>query len=377
MSVRLRARTASVAVAQFPDTSRLNPAIDLYREALESSGVAVRRHSLYPHAEGKTPRLTWSWLWSQRGTLDVVHLHYFQRLYLVPRSAVLSAGRLAGLVAKLTAARLLGVQVAWTAHNLYPHERPWPWLDRAARRAVTRLAGVVFVASPDAGTTVVETFPRLAGKVTVARHGHYCDVYGDARPRLEARRSLGLADDAFVFLTFGLVRAYKGVERLIDTFVREFSDTPAVLVVAGDPHTPDMRSRLRAAAGEHGNVLAMLGHVPAEDVPTVFGASDVVVLPFEESFVSGSAILACSMGRPVILPRTPVLTGAPTECVYQYEPGDRRALVHAMRESMSVDSNHAGEAALAFVRGWDWETTGSAMADAFREIAHRTGRRGP
>ena len=45
------------------------------------------------------------------------------------------------------------------------------------------------------------------------------------------------------------------------------------------------------------------GYVPHDDVPLYFAAADVVVLPFRKVTTSGSALLALSLGRPVVAPR--------------------------------------------------------------------------
>jgi beta-1,4-mannosyltransferase len=212
---------SSVTIAQFPDHSRLGPGIDMYGEAMTKAGVAVHRHHMYPPLHGGEPRLSARWLWRHRGKIQVLHFHYFQRLYQSNRPYK-SFFKYIGFTGKILLARLLGYHLTWTASNLYPHE-PGIWLfDWFARWLVTYKAPVVFVELASAQEAVQKEFPWIH-HIEEVTHGHYIGYYPPGKSMSEARREFNIPDDAFVFLNFGLIRAYKGVEGLIETFIHHFA----------------------------------------------------------------------------------------------------------------------------------------------------------
>ena len=123
----------------------------------------------------------------------------------------------AALIGHLARARSLGYRVVWTVHNLYPHERPHPGLDRLARLAITQLATALIVHCEYGRAQVLDHFHRTRGIFTIP-HGHFIDAYENKVSRVEARRELGITPDGFVYLFFGNVKRYKGVEHLLEVF---------------------------------------------------------------------------------------------------------------------------------------------------------------
>jgi glycosyltransferase involved in cell wall biosynthesis len=137
----------------------------------------------------------------------------------------------------------------------------------------------------------------------VVPHGHYIGSYPNEVSRAEARASLGLTDSDRVVAFVGRIRADKGVERLIGEF-RRVDDRSARLVVAGRPESAELRLALRTAAAGDERVALHLRDVADEELQVFLNAADVVALPYERILESGSALLALSFGRPVLVPDT-------------------------------------------------------------------------
>jgi glycosyltransferase involved in cell wall biosynthesis len=124
------------------------------------------------------------------------------------------------------------------------------------------------------------------------------------------------------FLFFGRIRKYKGVEDLLAAFSVIPQDVTAHLTVAGRCDDPALRSRLALLARIAGPNLALrLGHVPDAEVAPLLAAADVVVLPYRRVSTSGSAVLALSHGRPLIVPELAGLAGLPDQAVRRYRGG--------------------------------------------------------
>lgn len=350
-------------MAQFPDTSRLNPLIDLYRQAWEGAGVRVLRHRLYP-ASRRRPALPLSWVLAHRNKVDVLHLHWHQQMYLRDRRVrtILAACR---FVCSLAVARFAGMRVTWTAHNLVPHERRYEAVDRAVRRVVTALTAAIFADSAAIAGAVRTAFPRC-GPVFVVPQGHFRDVYGEPIPPEKARERLSIPRDRFVYLYFGLMRPYKGVEDLVEAYSR-VATSSTWLVLAGEPFTQDLRDYIVERLGSRSDVTLLLDHAPHDLVPALFGASDVVVLPFREIFTSSTKIVAHSLERCVITPRG----AAPIEGeeAFNLHYGEVADLPSALSDAMSVEdwparNLLAKRAALAR----DWNDIGSTMAQVFASV---------
>ena len=75
-----------------------------------------------------------------------------------------------------------------------------------------------------------------------------------------------------------------------------------MLLVGGAPLTPAIADEVRAAAAGDPRVCLRLEHVPENEVQRYLRAADLVVLPFKEITNSGSALLALSFDRPVLVP---------------------------------------------------------------------------
>jgi glycosyltransferase involved in cell wall biosynthesis len=176
--------------------------------------------------------------------------------------------------------------------------------------------------------------------------------------RRQARRSLDLADDAFVVVVVGRISDWKGQAILLRALAEpELADVGAVAVLAGDA-APDQRHferDLRALQGELGlgDRVRLVGF--REDVETVLAAADAVAMPSVHPDALPNAVLeAAAAGLPVVatdLGGHPeiVRDGATGRLV---PAGDSRALAKALRE-LADNPAHAralGEAAAADAR---------------------------
>jgi glycosyltransferase involved in cell wall biosynthesis len=257
----------------------------------------------------------------------------------------------------LRVSRMVGMHLVWTAHNVLPHE-PVFADDVAARRALVEASDLVLIHSRS-------TLDELAALGAVPRR--YAVIpHGPIGPSLAAGplRTPGAGDRQREFLFFGRIREYKGVDDLLAAFLAMPDDVAAHLTIAGECDDPRLRSRLHALARRGGaRVLLRLEYVPDDEVAQLLGVADVVVLPFRRVSTSGSAMLALSHGRPLIVPDLAGLTGLPDQAVLRYD-GEVAGLVDAVvRLACADDGTLAAMSAAA--RSYAFQTT-------WQEIAERT-----
>lgn len=139
---------------------------------------------------------------------------------------------------------------------------------------------------------------RPDARAIVLPHPHY-DHFGNALPKHEAQRALGIADDRRVLLFFGFIREYKGLDLLVEAMKALPSDI--TLVVAGEPYG-DMAWYERAIhrTNLRERIIDRIGYIPDQDVPLYFSAADAVVLPYRSATQSGITAIAQHFAKPVI-----------------------------------------------------------------------------
>lgn len=237
-----------------------------------------------------------------KGGFDVWHLHW-PEFFLNERNILLVWRRLATTFGLLTAARARGTRVIWTVHNLQAHEALHPALERRFWDRFTALVDGYIYLSEAGKEQILSRFPRLENLPGFfIPHGHYRGIYPDRISREEARAKLGLSLSQPVIACFGNIRPYKGIPHLIRTF-RKIAGDGKILLVAGRSEWEELSNEIRSEAAPEPGVRLTLGHIPEEDVQLYLRAADLVVLPFREIFNSGSALLALSFDRPILVPK--------------------------------------------------------------------------
>jgi glycosyltransferase involved in cell wall biosynthesis len=141
------------------------------------------------------------------------------------------------------------------------------------------------------------TYDLPDDRVVLAPHGPY-NHYAQADGAAERE------DDAFVFLYFGVIRPYKGVEDLVAAFerlpdaVRESSR----LVIVGETWEGWSAPLDAVAASPAKDRITVVNrYVDDDEVGRHFAAADAVVLPYRRSSSSGPLHIAMSAGLPVVV----------------------------------------------------------------------------
>ena len=218
-------------------------------------------------------------------------------------------------------------RTAVIAHNVLPHERR-PG-DVALTRTllshvdtvITHSAGQAAQARKLAPGATVRTVTMPPHLPVTARQDH-----GTERTSVPALAQCHL-------LFFGIVRPYKG----LDVLLRALAGAPAhvTLTVAGE---------FWGGTGPTGQLIAELdlrdrvtlrpGYLPATEIPALFAAADVLVMPYREATASQNALLAFAHGVPVITTTAGALAEAVRDGVdgLTCAPDDVEDLLRALKE---------------------------------------------
>ena len=341
----------STGVAAFPLIEE-NPYQHLLYSALASFGLEV-----IPDAHFKIREL-----WRARGRIDVLHFHWPQNYYRWWRrparhATFLSWVKLGLFAVRLMFGRALGYRIAWTIHEVYPHERAPGRVDRLGSALLARFSHVLIAHDRGTARHAAEQLGCRLERITIVPHGSYIGVYPEGRSRAAVRSELGLAAGTFVFLSFGHLRAYKEIERLLAAFSGA-ALPDAALVVAGLPLDGRSSAAVRDAAEADPRIIPLLEFVPDERVAELFGAADAAVLPRSDGGTSGALILALSLGLPVVAARVDdyaELTGG-EGAGWLFEPGEpdslRDTLERAATDREAAQEKGRGALAQAEVLRW-------------------------
>ncbi|MEV6922930.1 hypothetical protein AB0M46_00250 [Dactylosporangium sp. NPDC051485] len=367
-------RDTGPTVAQFPHHSAINPVLDAFTEAVTAAGAHLLPHQLVPGNPAHFP----AWVDQHLHHLDVIHLHWFQRLYL-RRGRLRTLHGIRQFITTLRRAQRHGIAVTWTVHNLRPHEQPYPRLDALAHNLVGRLIDRATVETPAALPELYRVYPMLEGRTSTVALGSYQSIYPPPIDMSDARQRLGLPPTARIWLAFGLIRRYKQVPELITTFAAALAGPDNILLVAGEPHTDDERRRIEHAARTAPNVILQLHKVPDHAIPAVFGAANYVVCNYRATFNSGVILLAASYGRSVIAQPVGTSCALPNDMFAARIAPDPDGLHHALRLSAGANWHHAGATAFRWASSRTWTSTGTNTVATWDQAirARRQRRAGP
>jgi len=360
-------------VLMMPDYSDGNPYQRRLRDALESRGVTVSltKGECFAVLFGGFRVMPVLGAFRDRGSPDVLHLHWVYP-FTIGKHRPLTLAKGLQFLFELFVARLLGVEIVWTVHNLWEHERRAPRFDRFYRRVIVRLCGRIVVHCEAARGEVVEAYDlpaRHREKVTVIPHGNYVDCYPGETTCEEARSRLGLEPDETVFLYFGRIREYKNVPELVTAFKRLDRDDIRLLVV-GSPRNDAVADRITAQIGPEDSVRTEFTFVPEEEVQVYMRGTDIVTLPFSDLLTSGSTMLAMSFGKPVVVPGIGCVDELVSgDCGFTFDPDAEGALRAALERALEADLEAVGRHNYERAESFRWGPIGSATAEVYRELA--------
>ena len=270
----------------YRETEKYNPVPSLLYQAMEEQGAEVKQFT--------ARRLVFeSW--------DVWHLHWPEQLLGFSKSSELPL-KLVKFWTKLKIARAKKVRIFWTVHNLRAHERRHPILERLFWWAFLSNTDGIICMTRSGRELLHGEYPLTRRRpIFIIPHGHYRGVYPDSVDKNEARNVLHIGLSEVVVTFIGQIRDYKGVPALIQCF--NAAAVPASrLLIAGKPQSEKLAHEIVEAVSGNASVQLHLRFIGEEELQLHLRAADLVVLPYKDILNSGSALLALSFDRPILVP---------------------------------------------------------------------------
>lgn len=187
-------------------------------------------------------------------------------------------------------------RVVCLADNLIPHEET-P-IDTALTKRFLKHIDAMVVMSKSVGSDLrkfSQTIPY-----TYVAHPIY-DNYGQKSDRLSALERLGLDESKRYILFFGFIRAYKGLDLLIDAF-EKLQDTQIELIVAGEFYSDEQEYKSDVVKrGLQERIHFFSEYIPNDQVADFFAAADIVAQPYRSATQSGISQLAYHFEKPMLV----------------------------------------------------------------------------
>jgi glycosyltransferase involved in cell wall biosynthesis len=259
--------------------------------------------------------------------------------------------------------RVSGMRLVWTAHNVLPIG-PRFSDDVAARRRLVAASDLV-IAHSRATLAELAELRIVPRKSVVIPHGPYEVVTEQGKLRMP-----GAEPGPRKFLFFGMVSEYKGIDTLLAAFAALPADSAAELLVVGECREPALEASLRDLAHRSTQPVALrFERIPDAGVSKLLEGADVMVLPYRQSSTSGSALLALTHGRPLIIPDLPGLAELPAEAALRY---DRtvEGLSGALADLITADPGvlaKMSDAGYAYCASISWESIARKTVDEMNQ----------
>lgn len=298
-----------------------------------------------------------------------LHLQWPEEVYRAQQEGSVDA-RVDRFLDRLDRLLTCGTRLIWTVHNLKPHEVLSADAEHRAYQGVIDRAHVVHHHGTDSEELLRSMYRVPDGQAhIVVPHGHYLG-YPNSMTREQARKLLGIDPSRFVFLHFGQIRGYKGLD-LVEGAFRKIDVHGKHLLVAGAVSVSlsrMARARFYARRSLGRDRTYVLEAIRNDDVQRYLQACDVVVLGHTAGLNSGVAVLGMTFGKPVIGPRLGCIEWTLEQgSNLLYEAGDVRALARAMEAATRLDPAEVAAHNRSVAAGWTWKAIASAALAACPE----------
>jgi glycosyltransferase involved in cell wall biosynthesis len=321
-----------------------------------TSGFLDEQSSLTFHQPGAcllsyTNFLTW-WILISRlrhGRYDMLITHWVHPVHFPVFKVLFAAIRF-----------LTKTKICLIVHNCMPHEH----LLGAAfmSRSVLKMAHRLVVHS-DAEAMQAKHIGLAISNMVTTFHPIYDQFLIPAETRESIRSSLGLRSRVFLF--FGFIRAYKGLECLIDAFCNLASNYPDVslLVVGENFYTKNgevrkndlLLSDMPLNDSVRSQIIWINRYVANEEVGRYFAVADALVAPYLSATQSGPIQVAYALDKPVIASDLPAFRQcvSPGESGYLFSTGNAQDLAEKLE--LFLNKPITAEQVHHYCRQFSWD----------------------
>ncbi len=198
------------------------------------------------------------------------------------------------------------------------------------------------------------------------------DSFGPVQPREQARAALGLAADYQYALFFGFIRAYKGLDLLLEAWADpRLAALPVKLLIAGEYYEDAAPyEALIQRLNLEDRIVRRTEFIADSAVAAYFSAADLIVQPYKNATQSGVSQVAYHFDRPMLVTDVGGLAElVPHGEVGYVTPPTPAAIADALVDFFTHPARaaHFTEGVRRVKQQFSWVE----MVNALTEVAHR------
>ncbi|MEL7038723.1 MAG: glycosyltransferase family 4 protein [Cyanobacteria bacterium J06592_8] len=339
-----------------------NPYKKLLTSNLESYDVTVEEYSNRVFFVSKV---------LQNGKPDILHLQTLHRFF-ISNNRPYCWLKFIAFILQLLILKLLNVKVVLTIHE---------WQDKLCdgKHDITPLQAAIIgkflsgiITHCQSTKVMIAEAMNLKdpGKVFVVPHGNYIGVYENRMSRSEARETLNIPEENFMFLLFGGIHSGKGTFDGIEAF-QKIANNQTHLVIAGKSSSKALKEEIvnQITGWENIALVCPKEGIPDDEIQIYMNACDCVVLPYKIFTTSGVAILSMSYSRACIVPNSGFFKDVlDDQGAFLYEHNNNESLAQAM--SLCLEKREQllemGKYNYQKAKEWDWNFVARKTYDVYQ-----------
>jgi beta-1,4-mannosyltransferase len=240
------------------------------------------------------------WFIPRRKCLVYVH---------APDAYMASASRLRVLVKSscfiisILAAKLVGCRLIWSINNLKSHEGHYPFTEFVLMTIFVHCVNGTIHMSKASLVECLQKYPDLEKiPAVIIPHINFFSIYPARGNAVRGRQLMNVGENDLVILSFGIIRPYKGIDRLIKA-LKEIDDPQLRLVIAGPPQDEAYLRHISQLAATDRRTCILPRVILDDEVTAIFAASTLACNSYAAILNSGSIMLALTLGCPALAPR--------------------------------------------------------------------------
>ena len=207
--------------------------------------------------------------------------------------------------------RLFGGKIIWTVHNLKPHDQKYLQLHKYLHRLMGRVSSLIHVHSKNQINLVCDYYQLPKKKIAVLPHPKFPAEIFPQQEALHKISNIYFAGQQSIkgpiFLMFGGISGYKGIEQVIDLLISQKQDFTLILAGYMKREQEQLHRFIIQRTVDDERVKYIPKFIPEEHYPFLLSAADICVFNYNEILNSGGIQMALSYQRKIIAPKKPGL----------------------------------------------------------------------
>jgi len=268
----------------------------------------------------------------------IFHLHWEHLIYSNRSKQKAAKENIDNFLNRLNKNCKQGWKFIWTIHNEIPHNNKFPELDIYLRNELNKLADVVIVHSNYIKNLLKERYNIKEEKFRTIYHGIYNNYINEIKKE-QARKYFNIPLNSKVFLNFGKLLNYKGIDHLLEAFSNsKIQEHNTFLIIAGQIESSFNKKLLNKYTGNSNKLITKYEYIPSKKIQYYFNAADFSVFPYKRILTSGSMFLSYAFEKPMIIPSLPSFENYDiNEGCIKYKASNILSLTDALKQSILLN----------------------------------------